>query len=381
VHVISFESPAMVGWRFLIRKPQRQGVARGCNGPLQALATLSGRGADGGRLITDDVIMSEVSCMPASVLKPLDPELRPEVRVWVDELRAVWQATGLSMGQFAVLHPFDKGTISRYLSGHRVPGERHFLDSLLTTLDSYGRPVTPAVREYLTGLQMRALEAAHPHEYRVRLVKDELEVALTGRLEAERYARALEEQLTERNREIQELAEDRNRLRATLDAEYARLIQEIEKLSQDLSLARSRSARADQRCAELEAVLGLMDQAYSDQNQDVDVPPAVPYADWGSIASRYLPLEDPYAVADSLSLLDRLGLRDYATQLADRVVVHFSDRRHFPDDMMKQDGLLPLLATMNRLRLYDQADEFSALLGYTSYRSFRRNSPVEGRFS
>ena len=49
--------------------------------------------------------------------------------------------------------------------------------------------------------------------------------------------------------------------------------------------------------------------------------------------------------------------------------------------MMKQDGLLPLLATMNRLRLHDQADKFSAQLGYTSYRNLRRNSPVQGRFS
>jgi transcriptional regulator with XRE-family HTH domain len=325
--------------------------------------------------------MPEVSCLPVSALKPLDPDLRPEVRVWVDELRAVWQAAGLSMGQFAVLHPFDKGTISRYLSGHRVPGERHFLDTLLTTLDGYGRPVTPAVREYLTDLQMRALEAAHPHEYRVRLVKDELEAAITGRLEAERYARALEEHLAERNREIQELTEDRNRLRATLDAEYARLVREIEKLSKDLELARSRSVRADQRCAELEAVLDLMDEAYWDQDQDTGAPPAVPYADWGSIASRVLPLGDPYAAADFLSLLDRLGLRDHAGRVADRVIAHFSDRRHSPDDVVKQDGLLPLLATMNRLRLYDQADKFSALLGYTSYRHLRRNSPVEGRFS
>jgi hypothetical protein len=323
----------------------------------------------------------EISGLPASVLKPLAPDLSPEVRVWVDELRAVWQATGLSMGQFAVLHPFDKGTISRYLGGHRVPGERHFLDMLLTTLESYGRPVTPAVREYLIGLQMRALEAAHPHEYRVRLVKDELEAALTGRLEAERYARALEEQLAGRNREIQDLTEDRNRLRATLDAEYARLIQEIETLSKDLAMARSRSGRADQRCAELESVLDLIDQAYSDQNQDADVSPAVPYTDWGGIASRVLPLDDPYATADFLSLLDRLGLRDQAGQLADRVIVHFSDRSHSPDDVMKQDGLLPLLATMNRLRLYNQADKFSALLGYASHRYLRRKSPVEGRFS
>ena len=325
--------------------------------------------------------MPEMSYLPASVLKPLDPDLRAEVRVWVDELRAVWQATGLSMGQFAVLHPFDKGTISRYLSGHRVPGERHFLDTLLTTLESYGRPVTPAVREYLTGLQMCALEAAHPHEYRVRLVKDQLEAAVTGRVEAERYARALEQQLTERNREIQELTDDRNRLRATLDAEYARLMQEIEKLSADLNLARSRSARADQRCTELEAVLDLIDPAYFDTGEDAEAPPAVPPADWGSIAARVLPLDDPYAVADFLSLLDRLGLRDHAGQLADRVVAHFSDRRHSPDEETKQDGLLPLLATMNRLRLFEQADKFSALLGYESYRYLRRNSPVGGRFS
>jgi hypothetical protein len=325
--------------------------------------------------------MPEISCLPASGLKPLDPDLRPEVRTWVDELRAVWQATGLSMGQFAVLHPFDKGTISRYLSGHRVPGERHFLDTLLTTLESYGRPVTPDVREYLTGLQMRALQAAHPHEYRVRLVKDELEIALTGRLEAERYARALQEQLADRNREIQELTEDRNRLRATLDSEYARLVQEIEKLSVDLDLARCRSVRAEQRCAELEGVLDLMDQPEADHREDVDHSSAVSYPDWGSIASRVLPPDDPYAVADFLSLLHRLGLRDAAGELADRVIAHFSDRRHSPDDMTKQDGLLPLLATMNRLRLYDQADKFSALLGYTSHRSPRRNSPVEGRFS
>jgi hypothetical protein len=336
---------------------------------------------DSGRLIADDERMPEMSSLPAVALKPLDPDLRPEVRQWVDELRAVWQTTGLSMGQFAVLHPFDKGTISRYLSGHRVPGERHFLDTLLTTLETHGRPVTPAVREYLTGLQMRALEAAHPHEYRVRLVKDRLEIALTGRLEAERYARSLEEQLAGRNREIQELTEDRNRLRAALDTEYGRLTQEIDKLSEDLARARSRAVRADQRCAELEAVLDLIEPESGDQDQRADVPPAVPYADWGSIAARVLPLDDPYAVADFLSLLDRLGLRDHAGQLADRVIAHFDGRRHAPDDMIKQDGLLPLLATMNRLRLYEQADKFSALLGYSSYRYLRRNSPIAGRFS
>jgi len=228
---------------------------------------------------------------------------------------------------------------------------------------------------------MSALEAAHPHEYRVRLVKDELEIALTGKQEAERYARALEKQLADRSREMQEMTEDRNRLRAALDAEYARLIQEVDELTVDLDLARTRSVRAEQRCVELESVLDLMDQAFSDESDDIKVPAAVSYQDWGRIALRVLPPDDPYAVADFLSLLHRLGLRDHAGELADRVIAHISDKRATPDEITKQDGSLPLLATMNRLRLHDQADRFSALLGYASYHRCARRSPVEGRFS
>src|SRR5579871_1347518 len=205
----------MVGERLPLASHSGMGLRAPATGRCRCWQHFRPESGDDGGYMADDGNMPEISVLPASGLKPLDRDLRAEVRVWVDELRAVWQATGLSMGQFAVLHPFDKGTISRYLSGHRVPGERHFLDTLLTTLESYGRPVTPAVRDYLTGLQMRALEAAHPHEYRVRLVKDELEIALTGKQEAERYARALEKQLAERNREVQDITEDRNRLRAT----------------------------------------------------------------------------------------------------------------------------------------------------------------------
>jgi transcriptional regulator with XRE-family HTH domain len=345
------------------------------------MATLFRRLADSTRWIIDDRFMAEIASLPNSGLKPLDPELRPEVRAWVHELRTVWQAAGLSMGQFAVRHPFDKGTVSRYLSGQRVPSDRHFLDMLLSTLESSMQPVTAAVRDHLTSLQMRALEAAHPHEYRMRLVKDELEIALTSKLEAERYARALEGQLAERNREITELIDDRNRLRATLDTEYTRLTGGIEELARDLDLARSRSASADRRCLELESVLDLMSLAYQEQHGEANVPHPNTYSDWGRIVLRLLPPDDPYAVADFLSMLHRLGLHDHAGELADRVVAHISDHYHSLDDMTKHDGLLPLLATMNRLGLEDQADKFSSMLGYTSRRSRRRNPPVEGRYS
>ena len=169
---------------------------------------------------------------------------------------------GLSMNQFASLHPIDKGTISRYLNGQRVPRDRWFLDKLFAIQADYGQPVTPAVREHLARLQLCALEVAHPHEYRVRRVSDELEIALTGKLEAERYARALVEQLADRNRQVSELAEAKGRLRAAWDADRVamqadceRLTREIGQIAGQLHLAQERTAQAERRCQLLEDLL------------------------------------------------------------------------------------------------------------------------------
>lgn len=134
-----------------------------------------------------------------------DVALEARVQAWVDELRELWAAAGLSMGQFATQAPIDKGTISRYLSGKRVPRDSWFLDQLLAILADNGKPVTPDVREHLTQLQLRALEAVDPSAYKVRLLQDQLAIADTGRREAEHHAGGLEEQLAERNREIDKL--------------------------------------------------------------------------------------------------------------------------------------------------------------------------------
>ena len=210
--------------------------------------------------------MPDIARKSPADLKPLAPGLSPEVVDWVDELRMIWAAIGLSMNQFASLHPIDKGTISRYLNGQRVPRDRWFLDKLLAIQADYGQPLTPAVREHLARLQLRALEVAHPHEYRVRRVSDELEIALTGKLEAERYARALEEQLSDRNRQVSELAEAKGRLRAAWDADrvamqayFERLTREIGQLAAQLHLARERAAQAERRCQLLEDLLDRLD--------------------------------------------------------------------------------------------------------------------------
>ena len=217
--------------------------------------------------------MSDIARKAPAGLKPLDSGLGAEVLDWVGELRMIWAAIGLSMNEFASLQPIDKGTISRYLNGQRVPRDHWFLDKLLAIQADNGKPVTPAVREHLTRSHLRALQIAHPHEYRVRLISDELEIALTCKLEAERYARALEEQLAERNHQVQELTDDKSRLRAAWDADrvavqadYERLIREIDEITGQLHLARERAIQAERRCQQLEDLLDQLDAYPADED-------------------------------------------------------------------------------------------------------------------
>jgi hypothetical protein len=141
-------------------------------------------------------------------LQPLDPALGEEVYEWASELRLIWSTTGLSISRFARLNPVNKGTVSRWLAGERVPRDPWFLDRVLAIRAERGTPVTDEVREHLTELHLRALQAAHPHEYRVRLISDELMTARTRQQERERYARELEGQLLERNRRSKSCPKD-----------------------------------------------------------------------------------------------------------------------------------------------------------------------------
>ncbi len=200
--------------------------------------------------------MTQLARIPTVSLKPLSPELSPEVLTWATELRALFAATGLSINRFTHLHPLiDKGTVSRYLNGKRVPRDRWFLDTLMAVQEHAGRALTPAARDHLGELQLRALATAHPHEYRVRKASDELEVAVAARWEAERRAGVIEERLADRIRQVRELTADNERLRA----ERRRLDQEIAELTEQLRLASERGLRAEHRCRELEEILYRLD--------------------------------------------------------------------------------------------------------------------------
>lgn len=211
--------------------------------------------------------MTEIARVPSPGLAPLSADLGLEVFAWATELRALFAATVLSISRFVRLHPhIDKGTVSRYLSGKRVPRDKWFLETLLSVQADVGKATTSEVRGHLTGLQLDALLTAHPHEYKIRIISDDLETAVTGQREAERYARGIEERLAERGRRIQELDADLRRLRAAWNddragtrAEHDRLAREIADLTEQLRWARERAIQSEHRCQHLEDLIDRLD--------------------------------------------------------------------------------------------------------------------------
>jgi hypothetical protein len=274
--------------------------------------------------------MLDIALKSQANLSPLDSGLSPEVLDWARALRRLWEAIGLSINRFAQLHPMvDKGTVSRYLNGKRVPTEPWFLDQLLAILSNRGRPVTEEVREHLKILQLAALQAAHPHEFRVRQIRDQLEIAQTSKVEAERFARALEAELAERNRRIQDLVDDKRRLRAAWDAdrvamqaEYDRLTREIGEISEQLRLAQERATCSEWRCQQLEELLSQMDKVRAPD---------------GTTAAPFY-VTDPDAVASHLAAFRDVGSRDQVLALSDWAATHLP-----VDDVRKTTRLLTVM--------------------------------------
>jgi hypothetical protein len=216
--------------------------------------------------------MTDIVARPAGGPQELEDRLSPEVAVWVRELRTLWQATGMSLSRFAAGNPIDKGTLSRYLNGKRVPRDHWLLDRLLAIQAEKGKEVAHEVREHLTRLQLEALEVAHPHEYRVRLVSDELEIAVIGQREAERYAHSLEQQLADRIRQIEELTYHHDKLRAAWDTDHAeitRLQDEIADLTRQLRHAHQRTADAEEHCQLLEELLNELEPGALNDSDEI----------------------------------------------------------------------------------------------------------------
>ncbi|TDB91622.1 hypothetical protein E1264_01335 [Actinomadura sp. KC216] len=285
--------------------------------------------------------------------KALSPDLEPEVATWVRELRTIWTAAGVTMNRFAGRYPLDKGTLSRYLNGKRVPRDHWFLNTLLAIQAEQGKEVSQEVRDHLTGLHLEALKVAHPQQYQVRMVSDELELALVGQHEAERYVRALQEQLADRIRQIEELTDQHGRLRAAWDddraamaAEKERLEREIAELEHRLQMAQERIAQTEHRCRHLEDILNRLQDGASDERFDSarnNTGSGSPAASVGD-----LPLTKPDIAAEVLGAFRKADARPQALALAARAADEVSVTSD-PGDVTR------LLEELRELEAHDAA--------------------------
>ncbi|MFF5013752.1 ATP-binding protein [Streptomyces sp. NPDC001165] len=230
----------------------------------------------------DDAAFGDAAFGDAEGFKPLSGELRPEVRELAEALRRLLKGSGKSQRQFAVYHHIGVSTVSRYLSGERIP-DKHFLDGLMkSACKAHGKEVSEALQGLMYRLHREALLAEDPARYREQMASDRLEDAVLREEEAQleirelrKAAKGQKQQLWALESQLLQLAaaeqQERGALRADLERHRmrkeeleeacARLRDKVARLERALQEAEQEREAARTRCRELEAELAVAQEA------------------------------------------------------------------------------------------------------------------------
>jgi transcriptional regulator with XRE-family HTH domain len=211
----------------------------------------------------------------ASALQPLRPipdHLPAEVRIFADTLRILFGALAMSLNRLAAFLHSDPGTVSRYLSGRRIPPP-DFIEGLCKALyDIRGSLVTQQVHQLMHEQFLAALRAHNPARYEVQRLTDLLRGAALERQQLEITAAALEEEIARRNDKIYMLELQSRQLRSAwastdellrIERERRERLQqatdglnrEVRALKAQLQSAHRRAALAEKHCRDLETRL------------------------------------------------------------------------------------------------------------------------------
>jgi transcriptional regulator with XRE-family HTH domain len=176
-------------------------------------------------------------------LRPLEPSLGSESRALAEALRDVFRMLNTSVGEFAASCHRDKGAVSRYLSGKRIPPQE-FIDALLNeALRLRGEAGVPAeLAGTLRKLHLSALEGHDPHQAKLQRLEDEVRLYASRR-------KALEDDLVQSRREIDQLRHqartEKSRERETIEI--------VEDLERQLREASDERRKAEMRLAMVQA--------------------------------------------------------------------------------------------------------------------------------
>ncbi|WNI16818.1 response regulator [Actinacidiphila sp. ITFR-21] len=210
-------------------------------------------------------------------LRPLADDLNDDCRQFAQALRTLFAGLEVSVRRYAARRYRDAGTVSRYLSGVRVPPWDFVVDLFADLAADHGAPATPLTLEYVRELHGCAVRATAPPEHGVEILQQQLADADREARRATVQEDLLGDALLDRQHRIADLEVRLNLLETQwsaqrtrtdlltaeletaddLRAEHQRLKDQIRTLEADLEEARLRVLLAESRCDVLERQLTI----------------------------------------------------------------------------------------------------------------------------
>ncbi|WP_338931606.1 hypothetical protein WEB32_15705 [Streptomyces netropsis] len=201
-------------------------------------------------------------------LRQFDEGLPGELRALAEALRRLFAGLRISERRYAARRSYDSSTISRYLSGRRLPPWEFILNLLHDVAEERGTVPTAETTEMLRSLHIAALEAGKSPTHKVQLLEQQLALADQQARRVASRERWLEDTLRDKEHRIRDLQMQFRELQASIsldpgpsargmdrDAERARLCAEIRQLKEELEQARALHRQAEERCDQLERQL------------------------------------------------------------------------------------------------------------------------------
>ncbi|MEW2287330.1 ATP/GTP-binding protein [Streptomyces sp. NPDC047841] len=226
---------------------------------------------------------------PPVTLAALKNSLPPERRALAEDLRRVFLLLGVSVRRYAARRFLHPGSVSRYLSGERVP-PWDFVAGVITDVQDRQAPLTPEAEAALRDLHRAALRS-NQHGSEVQGLQDQLAEADEETRRITTRQRALEEALLDREGRLARVRSRCRKLETQLEArrgevelwqgEYARLQEEsgdlqeqVVYLQEALAVTRAELIAAEDLCHRLEARLETL-QEVSESGREGDEAPSI----------------------------------------------------------------------------------------------------------
>ncbi|MFI5756416.1 PleD family two-component system response regulator [Streptomyces sp. NPDC051569] len=214
-------------------------------------------------------------------LRPLALHLNYQSRALAEAMRELFDGLEVSVRRYAARRRRDPGTLSRYLSGTRIPPWEVVMDLLTDLAEHRGTAATPEAIELVRELHNAAVQTSASPKHAVELLELQLADADRVARRSTAHGDVLGEALLDRKYRIADLEVRLNQLEAEWSAERARadalaaaspdrdgllyerdaLQQEVFRLSAELTDTRRRRAQAEERCELLERQLETIEAA------------------------------------------------------------------------------------------------------------------------